>query len=63
MSAWTDYVTKYFNERRKTQPDYKFKDALKDASVERKKNGTQMVKPVKSIKRKSAKRKSRKNRR
>ena len=32
MSAWTDYATKYYNEQKKKNPAYKFKDALKAAA-------------------------------
>lgn len=39
MSAWTEYVTKYYNDKKKTNPNYEFKNALVDASKERKKNG------------------------
>lgn len=39
MSAWTEYVTNYYNEKKKTNPNYEFKNALVDASKERKKNG------------------------
>ena len=32
MTAWNDFVTKIYNEEHKKNPDYMFKQALKDAS-------------------------------
>lgn len=64
MSAWTDYVTKFYNEKKKSNPDYKFKNALVDASKARKKGGdidTTMNKS--SSKKRSQKRKTMKRRR
>lgn len=31
MTAWTDHVTKFFNENKLKNPEYTFKQALKDA--------------------------------
>jgi hypothetical protein len=31
MTAWTDHVTKFFNENRLKNPEYTFKQALKEA--------------------------------
>jgi hypothetical protein len=39
MTAWTDFATKFFNDKRKTNKSYKFKHALKDASKIYKKHG------------------------
>jgi len=36
MSSWTNEVTAYYKEQKKTNPNYKFKDALKDVSRKRK---------------------------
>lgn len=32
MSAWTDFVSKIYHENHKKNPNYAFKDALKEAS-------------------------------
>ena len=32
MSNWTKYVTKYYNDKKKKNGGYQFKDALKDAA-------------------------------
>lgn len=32
MSAWTDFVSKVYHENHKKNPNYSFKDALKEAS-------------------------------
>ena len=32
MSAWTIFLTKFYNDKKKTNPGYKFKDAMKDAA-------------------------------
>jgi hypothetical protein len=39
MSAWTDFVTAYYEKKHKTDPKYMFKHALKDAAKEYKKKG------------------------
>jgi hypothetical protein len=39
MTAWTTFVTKLFRDRSKKNPDYKFKNALKDAAKLYKKGG------------------------
>ena len=43
MSAWTDFVTKFYNEKKLQNKDYKFKAALKDAAQVWKKEGTKKV--------------------
>jgi hypothetical protein len=66
MSAWNDFVKKIYWEGKKTNPDYQFKDALKDAS-ERKAEMGQSSTTIKAVKgkknTKKAKRGSRKSRR
>uniref|UniRef100_A0A6C0IJN7 Uncharacterized protein n=1 Tax=viral metagenome TaxID=1070528 RepID=A0A6C0IJN7_9ZZZZ len=37
MSAWTDFVTKFYHEKKEKNKDYQFKDALKDGAKEYKK--------------------------
>lgn len=32
MSAWTTFLTKFYNDKKKTNPDYQFKHAMKDAA-------------------------------
>lgn len=39
-SAWTKFVTKYYHDQKKKNPDYKFSQALKDAAKEYKKGKT-----------------------
>jgi hypothetical protein len=39
MTAWTDFVTKIFKNKRKTDKNYQFRDALKEASGKYKKGG------------------------
>ena len=34
MSKWTDFVTKFYNEKKRSNQTYKFKDALVDAAKE-----------------------------
>jgi hypothetical protein len=36
MSSWIKEVTAYYHEQKKNNPNYKFKDALKDLSRKRK---------------------------
>lgn len=38
MSAWTTFLTKFYNDKKKTNPDYQFKHAMKDAAKVYKKN-------------------------
>lgn len=38
MSAWTTFLTKFYNDKKKTTPDYQFKHAMKDAAKVYKKN-------------------------
>lgn len=38
MSNWTTFLTKFYNDKKKTNPDYQFKHAMKDAAKVYKKN-------------------------
>lgn len=40
MSAWTDTVTRVYNEKHAKNPNYKFKQAMKDAKKVYKKGGS-----------------------
>lgn len=69
MTAWNDFTKKIFEEGRKKNPDYRFKDALKDASARKGEMGkavapgdTSSKKSRKSRRRKSKKTRSRKSR-
>ena len=33
MSAWTTFLTKFYNDKKKTTPGYQFKNAMKDAFI------------------------------
>ena len=45
MSEWTNFALKHYHEQKKHNPNYKYKDALKDASpLFKKSNSTE--KPV-----------------
>ena len=44
MSAWTDFVTKFYHEKKEQNKDYKFKDALKDGAKEYKKENAKKEK-------------------
>lgn len=61
MSAWTDLVTKVYNEN-KSKPGYKLKNAMKDAAKIYKSSGAAAGKTKKGRKgsRKQTKRRSRK---
>ena len=47
MSKWTEFLTKYYNEKKKSNPDYKLKDAMKDAAKEYKKSSGSSTKKTK----------------
>lgn len=38
MSAWTTFLTKFYNDKKKTNPDYQFKNAMRDGAKVYKKN-------------------------
>jgi len=40
MSSWTQEVTAFYKEQKKNNPNYKFKDALKELSRKRKGNAS-----------------------
>ena len=63
MSSWTEYVTNFYNEKKKTNPSYEFKTALVEASKERKMGGKTMSKKSSKVssKKRSNKKTSRKN--
>lgn len=63
MTAWNDFVSKIYNEEHKKNPNYMFKDALKDASKRKSEMGSTAsgVKSKKSRKSKKSK-KSKKTR-
>lgn len=58
MSDWTKFVSEFYKKKHASNPDYKFKDALKEAAKVYKK-GTSNVSKTKSKAKKSVK--SRKN--
>lgn len=66
MTAWNDFVSKIYHEEHKKNPDYMFKQALKDASKRKSEMGSTAsgVKSKKSKKSRKSKKskKSRKNR-
>lgn len=63
MSAWTKYVTQFYKKEHAKNPDYKFKNALKDAAKTYKSQGsTTEEMPNKPKKGKSKKNKSKKAR-
>lgn len=63
MSNWTKFVTEYYKKKVATNPEYKFKDAMKDAAKEYKKGTPAVAKTKKSGKSRKSKKsvKSRKN--
>jgi hypothetical protein len=61
MSKWTEYVTKYYNEQKKLDGGYKFKDALKDAAKTYKNQGKPAEVEKKGKKSRTAKNRSRKH--
>jgi len=40
MNAWAKFVTKFYKDKKKTNKNYKFKNAMKDAKKLYKKNKT-----------------------
>jgi hypothetical protein len=39
MSAWINHVKKYYNDKKKSNPSYKYKNAMSDAKSTYKSNG------------------------
>ena len=62
MTAWNDFVKKIYQEGKKNNPDYQFKNALKDASARKGEMGKMdtATGPKKSKKRGKSKGKKRK---
>jgi hypothetical protein len=56
MSAWTDFVSKVYHENHKKNPNYSFKDALKEASRRKGEMGSGVSKHAKGKKRGTKKR-------
>ena len=48
MSKWTNFVTKFYNEKKRSNQTYKFKDALVDAAKEYKKDASSALSAVSS---------------
>ena len=46
MSQWTKFATKFYKEKKSKDPNYQFKNALKDAAKEYKKTGGAGEMPV-----------------
>jgi hypothetical protein len=61
-SAWNMFVKKIYEEGHKKNPDYSFKQALKDASKRKSEMGSMSNKMGKSMKKAKSMRKSRKGR-
>jgi hypothetical protein len=61
MSAWNDFVKKIYWEGKKANPNYEFKNALKDASKRKSEMGSSVAMGTKKSRKMS--RKSRKGRR
>ena len=64
MTAWNDFVSKIYHEEHKKNPDYMFKQALKDASKRKSEMGSTAsgVKSKKQGKKSKKSNKSKKNR-
>ena len=62
MSDWTELVTKTYNDKKKKNPSYKFKHAMKDAAKMYKKGGvsSKKMKSCKNMRKKNGTRKMRK---
>ena len=45
--TWVQFATKYYYQQKKSNPDYKFKNALKDAAPLFKKNEKKNEEPIK----------------
>ena len=59
-SAWVAHVKKYYADRKKKEPDYKYKNAMKDARASYKKVGAKEEKTEKTEKPKPKRRRKRK---
>ena len=56
MTAWNDFVKKIYQEGKKNNPDYQFKNALKDASARKGEMGKMTAAPTMAGPKKSRKR-------
>jgi hypothetical protein len=61
MSAWIKYLGKYYNDKKKTNPDYKYKDAMIDAAKSYKRDGKSTVETCSEKSKRDNKRKTKKN--
>jgi ribosomal protein L13E len=60
MSSWTKFVTEVYNRNHAKNPNYQFKQAMKDASKEKKSGKMSMSMPSKKMRKMGKSRKSRK---
>jgi len=60
LSPWNKFVSKVYHEGKKTDPDYEFKQALKDASKRKNEMGSSASGVIKSKKNKKGSKKSKK---
>lgn len=55
MSAWTKFVTEVYNRNHAKNPNYQFKQAMKDASKEKKSGKMSMSMPSKKMRKSKGK--------
>tara|TARA_Y100000816_G_scaffold279654_1_gene252177 strand:- start:578 stop:784 length:207 start_codon:yes stop_codon:yes gene_type:complete len=58
--TWVQFATKYYHQQKKSNPDYKFKNALKDAAPLFKKDDKKVEKNTKPVKEKKTAKKGKK---
>ncbi len=58
--TWVQFATKYYHQKKKSNPDYKFKNALKEAAPLFKSNNNKVEKAAKPVKEKKTTKKSKK---
>ena len=58
--TWVQFATKYYYQQKKSNPDYKFKTALKDAAPLFKKDDKKVEKTTKPVKEKKTAKKGKK---
>jgi hypothetical protein len=61
MSDWTKFVTAYYKKKHASNPNYKFKDAMKDAAKEYKKGSSASTASANKTKKSGKSRKSKKS--
>ena len=61
MTAWNDFVKKIYHEGHDSNPDYSFKQALKDASKRKSEMGSSASASASGVKSKKVGKKSRKS--